>query len=61
MYPVIKLLVGGETAVHCKEHESRAVSVSDKVGAEGTLIAQIVSGFDLGPSPIRLTAVTEIL
>jgi hypothetical protein len=61
MYPVIRLLAGGETAVHCREHESREVSVKVRIGAEGTLIAQIVSGLDFGPSPIRLTAVTEIL
>lgn len=59
MYPVIRLSDGGWTAVHATEQESREVSVRDRVGAEGTLTAQIVNGLDLEPSPIRLTAAIE--
>jgi hypothetical protein len=58
-YPVIKLLDGGWTAVQATEQKSREVSVSYRVGADGTLTAQIVNGLDLDPSPIRLTAAIE--
>lgn len=43
------------TGVQETEQESLEVSVSEITDVEGTSIAQMISGFDLGPSPIRLT------
>ena len=45
---------GGVTGVHWSEQELRLVSVLDKVGASGRLIAQIVNGLDCAPSPIAV-------
>lgn len=61
MYPVIKLFAGGVTAVQLTWHMSLAVSSSYKTGFEGIKMAQMVSGFDLGPSPIKLTEEIEML
>lgn len=52
---MIRLYIGGLTGVHDTEHESLEVSVNVITEVEGTSIAQMLSGFDLGPSPIRLT------
>lgn len=52
---MIRLYNGGLTGVQDTEQESLEVSVNVKTDTEGTSIAQMLSGLDLGPSPIRLT------
>lgn len=56
----MRLFAGGLTGVHDTEQVSLEVSVSVKIELDGTSIAQIIIGLDLGPSPITLTAETVI-
>lgn len=57
----MRLLIGGSTAVHSIVQESREVSVKETVGAFGMFTAHIDKGLERGPSPMRVTADTDIL
>ena len=57
----MRVLEGEVTSLHTTEHDSLDVSVRVKVGAAGKSTAQIINGFDLTPSPIKLTAEIVIM
>jgi len=57
---VIRECSGGETGGQDRVQESLDVAITDSTGAAGTSIAQKRDWSEVAPSPIELTAETEI-